>query len=100
MKPQTLRNTRAGVPNGPYFATWQHGTSGFKELLQRYKIDPNNPITSEAHLRDTLLRKIKPVAVLRHAFLKPRTTGSGGVVLCGLASEYRLSWMRSHLSYM
>ncbi len=59
-------------------ATWD---VGLKELLQRYKIDPNNPITSEAHLRDTLLRKIKPVAVLRHAFLKPRTTGSGGVVL-------------------
>jgi hypothetical protein len=59
-------------------ATWD---VGLKELLQRYKIDPTNPITSDAHLRDTLLRKIKPVAVLRHAFLKPRTTGSGGVVL-------------------
>jgi hypothetical protein len=53
---------------------------GLRDLLQRYKIDPSNPTTDNIHLRDTLLRKVKPVALIRHAFLKPRTKGTGVVL--------------------
>jgi energy-coupling factor transporter ATP-binding protein EcfA2 len=48
-------------------ASWD---PSFRRLLEHYGINPDDPWTEDVTLRDTVLRKAKPVATLRRAFLK------------------------------
>jgi energy-coupling factor transporter ATP-binding protein EcfA2 len=53
-------------------ASWD---GSFRRLLEHYAIDPDDPWTDDVTLRDTVLRKAKPVATFRRAFLKGTGTG-------------------------
>jgi energy-coupling factor transporter ATP-binding protein EcfA2 len=44
--------------------------ASLRQLLHNAGIDPFDPVTDDIKLRDSLLRKAKPVAILRSAFLK------------------------------
>lgn len=46
-----------------------------RALLKEASLDPNDPVTDDIKVRDSLLRKAKPVAILRSAFLKEREPG-------------------------
>jgi hypothetical protein len=51
----------------------------FRRLLEHYRINPDDPWTDDISLRDRVLRKAKPVAIVRRAFLK--SAGDGRVTL-------------------
>jgi hypothetical protein len=59
-----------------------------KTLLTRAGLDPADPFTSDISIRDSLLRKAKPVAVLRSAFLKPQSHGRVSLRSRKLATIY------------
>lgn len=42
----------------------------FHDFLEESKIDPLNPVTDNPKLRDEVLRKIKPIVLIRDAFLR------------------------------
>jgi energy-coupling factor transporter ATP-binding protein EcfA2 len=42
----------------------------FKEYLLEHGLDPDNPIAEEVAVRNESLRKVKPIALLREAYLK------------------------------
>ncbi|MGA7745345.1 MAG: hypothetical protein WBP56_04455 [Polyangia bacterium] len=48
-------------------ATWD---KSFRNLLVEKNIDPTNPVCADVALRDSVLRKARPIALLREAFLK------------------------------
>jgi hypothetical protein len=53
-------------------ATWDNS---FRALLESAGVNPDDPVTENISVRDSLLRKAKPVAMLRNAFLKPSIHG-------------------------
>jgi hypothetical protein len=57
-------------------ASWD---ASFAALLERFGINPQDPYTEDVNLKDSILRKAKPVASLRQTFLKP--IGSGRLAL-------------------
>lgn len=48
---------------------------GFRAYLKEHGIDPDNPVSESVALRDETLRKVKPLVVLRDAYLKEHTEG-------------------------
>jgi hypothetical protein len=48
---------------------------GFKNMLLEKDIDPDDPYTEKNSLKDSVLRKAKPIVALRNAFLKKSNTG-------------------------
>lgn len=75
-------------------ASWD---TSLRQILVRSGLNPENPSTRDIGIRNTILRKIKPVAMLRHAFLKPGTSGINlrsrklGTIYYGREAIYRLS---------
>lgn len=47
----------------------------FRELLTKNNLSPTNPTTNDSKIRDKLLRKAKPIAYLRNAYLKSGPLG-------------------------
>lgn len=69
-----------------------------RQLLLRSGIDPTDPYTTDIARRDSLLRKIKPLAVFRRAFLKPGASRQFslrsrklGTIYYGREAIYRIS---------
>jgi hypothetical protein len=48
----------------------------FREYLQEHNIDPNNPLGHSTKIHDEVLRKAKPVVLLRNHFLKDDDFGT------------------------
>jgi energy-coupling factor transporter ATP-binding protein EcfA2 len=49
-------------------ASWDNS---LRKLLSDNNIDPRNPVAASTAIRDTILRKVKPIASLRKKFVKP-----------------------------
>jgi energy-coupling factor transporter ATP-binding protein EcfA2 len=49
---------------------------GFRDVLSRNGIDPENPTTDDIAKRDQVLRKAKPLVLFRRAFTKPSSDGT------------------------
>jgi hypothetical protein len=77
-------------------ASWD---PSFRKLLHNSAIDPDDPVCELIATRDAILRKAKPIAMFRAAFLKMRHDGkiwfrsrkSSGGVYCGTKAVYRIS---------
>lgn len=76
-------------------ASWD---PGFRDILAHAGLNPEDPVADDVSVRDSVLRKAKPVAMLRRAFLKP--TGAGrlslrsrklGTIYFGREAVYRVS---------
>jgi len=70
----------------------------FCEILTQAGLNPENPVTNDVSIRDKILRKAKPVAVLRKAFLKRTPAGrlslrsrKLGTIYCGCEAIYLIS---------
>jgi hypothetical protein len=59
----------------------------FESLLKSHDIDPADPYTDSIPLRDTFLRKVKPVVLLRIAFLKEERRRSRKVFVAAYAGK-------------
>ena len=46
---------------------------GFREYLEEHGISPDDPTTDSVSMRDESLRKVKPIVLLREAYLKDAT---------------------------
>lgn len=53
-------------------ASWD---KSFAQILVEYGIEPTDPYTDDVTLRDRVLRKAKPIALFRSAFLKAADSG-------------------------
>lgn len=45
--------------------------SAFRDYMIEHKIDPENPVAQSVDQRDSCLRKIKPIVLIRNAYLRP-----------------------------
>jgi len=76
-------------------ASWDES---FRTILEKAGVDPNDPFTDDPAIRDSILRKAKPVAVLRNAFMKPSLQGRVflrsrklGTIYYGREAVYRIA---------
>lgn len=76
-------------------ATWDES---FRSLLVGAGVNPEDPVTDSPSVRDSLLRKAKPVAMLRNAFMKPSISGRVslrsrklGTIYHGREAVYRIA---------
>jgi energy-coupling factor transporter ATP-binding protein EcfA2 len=95
---ESVKKYERGSPEWILFrelATWD---TTFNQMLMDHGLDPSDPVSDAAAVRDAFLRKAKPVAMLRRAFLKP--TGEGklslrsrklGTIYYGKDAIYRIS---------
>ena len=72
--------------------------NSFRNILVRSGLNPEDPVTDDVSVRNSILRKAKPVAMLRRAFLKPTATGQFslrsrklGTIYYGREAIYRIS---------
>lgn len=61
------------IQNGPVWTAMVRLAEldrSFREYLSEHSIDPTNPVVHDVTVRDESLRKIKPIVLLRDAYLK------------------------------
>jgi hypothetical protein len=69
-------------PYGEGTAVWKSMVSlaakdrSFREYLAESGLDPDNPVTENPRIRDEVLRKVKPIVLLRDTYLRDRPGGA------------------------
>lgn len=67
---QGPKQYEAGSSTWRIMRDWAEHDHGFRTILKRAGIRADDPTTSDVKKRDQILRKAKPLVLLRHAFLK------------------------------